>query len=50
MEKFRKSLFDYRTGQSYVDEKLLFVTNKIQNNTSLSHELLRYIKDEKTVT
>lgn len=49
MEKFRKSLFDYRTGQTYVDAKLLFVANKIQHNTSMSHDLLSHIKDDKTV-
>lgn len=49
LDKFRKSVFDYRTGQTYIDAKLLFVANKIQHNTSMSHELLTHIKDDPTV-
>lgn len=49
LEKFRKSLYDYRTGKTYIDAKLLFVANKIQHNTSMSHELLEHIKNDKTV-
>lgn len=49
LEKFRKSLFDYRTGETYVDAKLLFIANKVKHNTSTSHELLDHIKDDKSV-
>lgn len=49
LNKFRKSLFDYRTGKTYVDAKLLFVANKIQHNTSMSHELLEHIQGDQTV-
>ena len=34
LEKFRKSLFDYKTGETYVDAQLFFVANMIKHNTS----------------
>lgn len=49
LEKFRKSLFDYKTGETYVDAQLFFVANMIKHNTSTSHELLSHIKDDETV-
>ena len=36
LEKFRKSLFDYKTGETYVDAQLFFVANMIKHNTSTS--------------
>lgn len=49
LEKFRKALFDYKTGETYVDAKLFFVANMVKHNTSTSRELLDHIKDDKTV-
>lgn len=49
LDKFRKSLYDYNTGQTYVDAELYFVANKVQHNTSMSRELLEHIKGDNTV-
>ncbi|MBS0953545.1 ParA family protein [Lactiplantibacillus plantarum] len=49
LEKFRKSLFDYRTGETYVDAKLLFIGNMIRHNTSMSRDFLKHIKNNETV-
>lgn len=49
MKRFRESLFDYRTGKTYVDAELYFVGNKIQHNTSMSRNMMDHIKDDKTV-
>ena len=49
LEKFRKSLFDYRTGETYVDAKLFFVANMIRHNTSMSRDLLKHIENDETV-
>lgn len=49
LEKFRKSLFDYRTGETYVDAELLFIANKVKHNTTTSHELLKHIQGDKQV-
>lgn len=49
LDKFRKSLFDYRTGETYVDAKLFFIGNMIKHNTSMSRDLLNHIADDETV-
>ena len=49
LEKFRKSLFDYRTGETYVDAKLFFIVNMIRHNTSMSRDLLKHIEGDETV-
>lgn len=49
LEKFRSSLFDYRTGETYVDAKLFFVGNMIRHNTSMSRNLLKHIEGDETV-
>lgn len=49
LENFRKSLFDYRTGETYVDAKLFFVANMIRHNTSMSRDLLKHIENNETV-
>ncbi|MBS0936366.1 ParA family protein [Lactiplantibacillus plantarum] len=49
LEKFRNSLFDYRTGETYVDAKLYFVGNMIKHNTSMSRNLLKHIEGDETV-
>ncbi len=49
LDKFRKSLFDYRTGETYVDAKLFFIGNMIKHNTNMSRDLLNHIADDETV-
>lgn len=49
LENLRKSIFDYRTGETYIDAKLFFIANKIEHNTNLSHELLSHIENDETV-
>lgn len=49
LAKFRKALFDYRTGESYVDAKLFFIGNMVKHNTTMSRELLQHIADDETV-
>jgi chromosome partitioning protein len=49
LEKFRKSLFDYRTRETYVDAKLFFIGNMIRHNTSMSRDLLKHIEGDETV-
>lgn len=49
LEKFRKQVFNYATGETYIDAKLYFVANMIKHNTSTSHELLEHISDDENV-
>lgn len=49
LDKFRKSLFDYRTGETYVDAKLYFIGNMVKHNTNMSRDFLKHIADDETV-
>ena len=42
-KELKRETIDYRTRQSLVDAKLLFVGNMIKNNTRSSHELLEVL-------
>lgn len=49
LSKFRKSLFDYNTGISYIDARVYYIANMVKHNTTTSHELLDHVKDESDV-
>lgn len=49
LEKFRKEIFNYETGETYIDAKLYFVANMVKHNTSTSHDLLKHIENDKNV-
>ena len=48
-KELKRETIDYRTRQSLVDAKLLFVGNMIKNNTRSSHELLEVLQNDPSV-
>ena len=48
-KELRRETIDYRTRQSLVDAKLLFVGNMIKSNTNSSHELLKVLEKDSSV-
>ncbi|MDG5049926.1 ParA family protein [Lactococcus lactis] len=49
LEKYRKTVFNYATGETYIDAKLYFVANMVKYNTKISRDLIEHIKDEDDV-
>lgn len=49
LNDFRNEVVDYRTRESYITAKLLYVANMIKHNTNSSRELLKSLKNETNV-
>lgn len=49
LEKYRKTVFNYATGETYIDAKLYFIANMVKHNTATSRELLEHIDDDEKV-
>lgn len=49
LEEFKKETFDFKTRESYVTAKLLFLGNMIKHNTKSSKDLVTVIQNEEDV-
>ncbi|MCC4729756.1 ParA family protein, partial [Streptococcus agalactiae] len=49
LEEFKTEAFDFKTRASYVTAKLFFLGNMIKHNTNSSKELIRSLKNDKSV-
>ncbi|EPT38679.1 MULTISPECIES: ParA family protein [Streptococcus] len=49
LEEFKTEAFDFKTRESFVTAKLFFLGNMIKHNTNSSKELIRSLKNDKSV-
>lgn len=46
LDKFRKDIIDFNTGESYIDAKLYFVANQVKHNTNSSRSLKKVAEED----
>ena len=49
LRSLQEEVIDYRTGESYVTDQLLFILNRLRHNTKTSHQLIELMQDKPNV-